>query len=59
MPLIQVGGLDGSIKTGRALDYLKSGDEKRKLCALYLSILDGMGVSKNHFGDADQRLEGF
>ena len=59
VPLIQVGGLDGAIKTGRALDYLKRGDENRKLCSLYLSILDGMGVKGNHFGDADKCLEGF
>ena len=56
---IQVGGLDGAIRTGRALDYLEKGDENRKLCSLYLSIMDGLGVKVPRFGDADTRLAGF
>ena len=59
VPLIQVGGLDGAIRTGRALDYLEKGDENRKLCSLYLSIMDGLGVKLPRFGDADTRLAGF
>lgn len=59
VPLIQVGGLDGAIQTGRAMDFVGSGDENRKLCSLYLSIMDRMGLKLDRFGDADQRLAGF
>ena len=40
------------------LDYADKGDEDRKLCSLYLSILDRMGVKLDRFGDADARLAG-
>ncbi len=56
LPVLQLGSLGGTIETGRVLDYLESGDENRKLCSLYLSILDRMGVPLEHFGDADNRL---
>ncbi len=29
------------------------GDDNRKLCSLYLSLMDRMGVTLDHFGDAD------
>ena len=32
------------------------GDDRRKLCSLYLSIMDRMGVKLDRFGDADERL---
>jgi hypothetical protein len=56
LPVVTAGGLDGTLKTGRALDYLYAGDENRKLCSLYLSIMDRMGVTLDHFGDAGTRL---
>jgi hypothetical protein len=59
IPLVTVGGLGGAIKTGRALDYLHKGDENRKLCSLYLSLMDGLDVKLDRFGDADKRLAGF
>ncbi len=59
VPLIQVGGLDGAIKTGRAMDFMGKGDENRKLCSLYLSIMDRMGLKLDRFGDAEKRLAGF
>ena len=58
VPVVTAGGLGGTLETGRALDYLNAGDENRKLCALYLSIMDRMGVKLEHFGDADSRLAG-
>ncbi len=58
LPLLQVGGLGGTLQTGRVLDYTTKGDEQRKLCSLYLSILDRMGVQLERFGDADTRLAG-
>ena len=57
LPLVLAGGLGGTLQTGRTLDYLKAGDDNRKLCSLYLSIMDRMGVKLDHFGDAETRLE--
>ena len=57
VPLLLVGGLGGSLETGRVLDFTKRDDEDRKLCSLYLSIMDRMGVKLDHFGDATQRLD--
>jgi hypothetical protein len=58
VPLVLAGGLGGKLKTGRSLDYLKSGDDKRKLCSLYLSLMDRMGLELPEFGDATERLAG-
>jgi hypothetical protein len=57
LPLVLAGGLDGTIETGRTLNYLDAGEDNRKMCSLYLSILDRMGVQADHFGDAETRLE--
>jgi hypothetical protein len=59
LPVLLAGGLGGSLPTGRVLDYSDKGDDNRKLCSLYLSLADRMGVSVDHFGDAETRLEGF
>jgi hypothetical protein len=58
LPLVLAGGLGGTLRTGRTLDYLEAGDENRKMCSLYLSIMDRMGVKLDRFGDAETRLEG-
>jgi hypothetical protein len=58
VPLVLVGGLGGTLKTGRVLDYRERGDENRKLCSLYLSLMDRMNVKLDRFGDADARLAG-
>ncbi len=58
VPLLTAGSLGGTLESGRVLDYSKSGDENRKLCSLYLSIMDRMGVKLDKFGDADTRLAG-
>jgi len=58
VPLLTAGNLGGTLESGRVLDYSKSGDQNRKLCSLYLSIMDRMGVKLDKFGDADTRLEG-
>jgi len=58
LPLIMAGGLGGTIPTGRVIDYMDKGDANRKLCSLYLSIMDRMGVKLDRFGDADSRLVG-
>lgn len=56
LPVVLAGGLGGTLETGRALDYLNAGDDNRKVCSLYLSIMDRMGVKLDHFGDAETRL---
>jgi hypothetical protein len=58
VPLLLAGGLGGSLETGRVLDYTGKGDDQRKLCSLYLSLMDRMGVKLKRFGDADERLAG-
>ena len=59
LPVVTAGGLGGSLQTGRSLDYLYAGDDNRKLCSLYLSIMDRMGVTLDRFGDAEKRLSEF
>ncbi len=58
LPALLVGGLGGTLETGRVLDYTKRGDDNRKLCSLYLSLMDRMGVTLDGFGDASTRLAG-
>jgi hypothetical protein len=57
LPLVLAGGLGGTLETGRTLDYLEAGDDNRKLCSLFLSLMDRMGVKLESFGDAQNRLE--
>ena len=59
VPVLTVGSLGGTVQTGRVLDYLNRGDENRRLCSLYLSIMDRMGVRMDSFGDATNRLADF
>lgn len=56
MPLVLAGKGGGTIKTGRVLDYLSKGDDNRRACSLYLSIMDRMGLQLERFGDTDKRL---
>lgn len=58
LPLLLAGGLGGTLETGRVLDFTKSGDDNRKLCSLYLSLMDRMDTKLGQFGDADSRLAG-
>jgi hypothetical protein len=58
LPLLTIGGMGGTLATGRVLDYRQGGDENRKLCSLYLSLMDRMGVKLERFGDAESRLTG-
>jgi hypothetical protein len=58
VPVLLAGGMGGALETGRVLDFTERGDEDRKLCSLYLSLMDRMDVKLDHFGDADTRLAG-
>ncbi len=59
VPVVTVGSLSGTVRTGRVLDYQNQGDGNRRLCSLYLSIMDRMGVRLDSFGDATNRLADF
>ncbi len=58
VPLLLVGGLGGKLQTGRVLNYQDRGNENRKLCSLYLALLNRMGVKVDRFGDALSPLQG-
>lgn len=57
LPLVLAGGLGGTLETGRTLNYLDAGEENRKMCSLYLSLMDRFGIHLDQFGDAQTRLE--
>src|ERR1041385_2511635 len=44
VPLVLVGGLQGTLTTGRVLDFTSRGDDNRKLCSLYLALMQRMDV---------------
>jgi hypothetical protein len=56
LPILLVGGLGGTLTTGRVLDYVSRGDDNRKLCSLYLSLMNRMGLRAERFGDASAPL---
>ncbi len=58
MPIVLAGQGGGALKTGRMLDYLDKGNDNRRACSLYLSLMDRMGVHLDRFGDTDKRLPG-
>src|SRR5262245_33018494 len=54
LPEVVLGRGGGRIKTGRILDYL--GKPNRKMCSLYLSLMEKAGVRLDSFGDSKERL---
>lgn len=56
LPILLAGKGGGSLRPGRNLDYLEKGDDNRRACSLYLSLMDKMGVQLDKFGDASTRL---
>lgn len=54
LPVVLLGQGGGSIRTGRVLDFL--GRPNRKMCSLYLALMDRAGVRLERFGDAGERL---
>ena len=57
LPLVLAGGLGGTLETGRTLNYLDSSEDNRKMCSLYLSLMDRFGIRLEQFGDSRTRLE--
>ena len=54
LPVVIVGRAGGKLETGRVLDYLDK--PNRKMCSLYLSMLDKVGIHLDKFGDSTERL---
>jgi hypothetical protein len=54
LPVVLLGCAGGQLKSGRIVDYL--GKPNRKMCSLYLSLMDKTGVHLNSFGDSNERL---
>lgn len=54
LPVVLLGGAGGQIQGGRILDYLNK--PNRKMCSLYLSMLDKCDIRLKQFGDATERL---
>ena len=54
LPVVMLGRGGGQIRTGRVLDF--TGRPNRKMCSLYLSLMDKAGVRLDRFGDSNQRL---
>jgi hypothetical protein len=54
LPVVVLGRGGGKLPTGRVLDYREK--PSRKMCSLYLSLLDHAGVRLKEFGDSQERL---
>jgi hypothetical protein len=50
LPAVLIGGAGGRLKGGRVLDYL--GKTDRRMCNLYLAMMDKMGLHLDQFGDS-------
>jgi hypothetical protein len=58
VPVLTIGNLGKTVQSGRVLDFYDRPAEKRRLCSLYLALMDRMGVELPSFGDAQERLVG-
>jgi hypothetical protein len=58
VPLLMAGSLGETIETGRVLEFDDESDDDRKLCSLYLSVMQRMGLADESFGDAESPLAG-
>jgi hypothetical protein len=58
VPLLTIGNLGGTLESGRVLDFYDRPADKRRLCSLYLALMDRMRVELPSFGDAKERLVG-
>ncbi len=56
LPVVLVGSGGGKIKTGKTMDFL--GQPNRKMCSLYLTLMEKAGVRLDKFGDSTERLTG-
>jgi hypothetical protein len=56
LPVVIMGRAGGKLESGRVLDY--RGKPNRKMCSMYLSMMDKLGVRLESFGDSSERLSG-
>ncbi|MCH2367220.1 MAG: DUF1552 domain-containing protein [Planctomycetes bacterium] len=56
LPVVIMGSAGGKLESGRVLDY--RGKPNRKMCSMYLSMMDKLGVRLESFGDSSERLAG-
>ena len=56
LPVVLLGGAGGKLRGGRALDYLDA--PNRRMCSLFLSLLEWGGLELDSFGDSSERLTG-
>ena len=54
LPVVLLGRAGGKLKSGRVLDY--GGKPNRKMCSLFLAMMDKCGVHLREFGDSNERL---
>jgi hypothetical protein len=54
LPVVLLGGAGQQIRGGRVLDFREN--PNRKMCSLYLSMLDKCGIRLKQFGDSNERL---
>jgi hypothetical protein len=54
LPVVLLGRGGGKLETGRVLSY--HGKPNRKMCSLYLSLMEKCGVRLTAFGDSTARL---
>jgi hypothetical protein len=56
LPVVLLGGAGGRLKGGRSLDYLEA--PNRRMCSLFLHLMDWGGLELDSFGDSSERLPG-
>jgi hypothetical protein len=56
LPVLLLGGAGGRLKGGRALDYLDQ--PNRRMCSLFLSLMEWGGYQVDRFGDSSEPLRG-
>ena len=54
LPVVLLGRGGGKLESGRVLDY--GGKPNRKMCSLFLSMMDKCGIHLKEFGDSTDRL---
>jgi hypothetical protein len=56
LPVILLGGAGGNLRGGRVLDYLDK--PNRRMCSLFLNLMDWGGLKLDRFNDSTERLPG-
>jgi hypothetical protein len=56
LPVILLGGAGGNLRGGRVLDYIDK--PNRRMCSLFLNLMDWGGLNLASFNDSSERLPG-